>query len=1447
MNEIFIKILEMSISASILVLAVLLLRLFTKKAPKWINVLLWGIVAIRLVLPFSFECPASLVPQKVGSGELVSEWRDEYIGDYTVIYEDSEYYAPAITAGRAPVKSESGTYYVVTKYDQLGEPDTNGNAVVPILSLVWIFGMVLMALYTFVSYFILKRKIGTAVPIGKNIYQSENVKSPFVLGIIRPKIYLSFSTNENEIEYVTAHEAAHIARKDHLWKPLGFLLLTIYWFNPLLWLAYVLLCRDIEFACDEKVIKKLPNNERADYTQALLSCSVNRRMIAACPIAFGEVGVKERVKSVMDYKKPAFWIIIVAVLAIITVCVCFLTNPKQEEHEEKNTEEQLEENEEEIEDEIIIEIPTLEDAALSGDYAFNRKFKDNLDLSYTIILSEIVGEEELNIWIDSKYMIRPAEQRDKYPAVYQMILDLKIPREQFESVNEKHKGEAQYYSQEIIDALYNSDRNEMIRLLKNGNALYYDGEIYTLESLSKTPAPHIPEEVMNEYFYFLTSILEQRETLNEEKKMLKRAEILYEGIDITLSNELQVIYDGTHSSHEPVLKYAKEIVSRQIDSHNDLGQRYDYYVTSAVLTALEEINTGTSGLTSGHKLYRVEYLIGVNKPENVVTMFGTKMEDGKITEWSTDGQPYLIMHWDAETDPESVPEWSLICETETINIEHYSTPKMIDKYGDMYTAATIELYAIHKRDEARRRAEEIAESFTREMKSEVYSIDEMQLRLTDRIKNEDSVRFDFDITVHYSYKAKTMSDLDYVKGMASVFGIPEEGNEPLVDRIMKKFEGYNEDFVYGLDYKFFELESYFVDLGDSGYNFVVIVPEKDGTLDFDNAELFTKDSVTGELYDTKYMKSTAADARKSGEHFAKNMIESYGIVILQESDYVSDLVSSSEYKIGLFSDGREWVLNYKLRLPQISFEKSVDKKVNGRINELFYSPAQQLIQEKNSTFECNYQLYENDDYISILTVHREGNDVKGHTVAYTVIIDKKAEKIMTLNQMLEKFKISSLPHSFDVQKDLFYLNSHGELCIIYKAYPPIASEEGVYRVQNLSKNSFESTLYVPEFNTSSDSKETIREIQETIAIIPTLDSSLLSKDMYLERKFKDNLYDIYKIYYIVDDEIIDDYIENVYYKMSEEEMEALPTIYQFIKHFDISREDFEDANENAPYGTTLDEEIIDILYCGNEATIKRLLKNGNALYYNGEIYTFRGLCEKVVTEIPEKVLRKYFSFIDDYYRMHGNEKYDKERVDNARELYGLNYPEHDIMPYPFKFVYGTGNVANSMFYLPCVEDRVFEGVASFSAVSNEDVEKWIDDLRSTEKAPSNLKEFVNMYSFIEYFGISNEEAYAEYEKYLYPIAGTPLMTQEELDTILSRDEEAIIEMFKSDYAIVIGTNIYTPEWMYQNSLETWQSAGITPEMVKEKISLYKNIGFTLLAKDAFENKLAKFIGEKVSL
>lgn len=311
MSDLFLKIINMSISASWLVLAVLLLRFVLKKAPKWINVLLWGIVAMRLVFPFSIESALSLIPsaETISPGIMMENVPSVQTGVPVI----NNVINPVISSSLAPAPGASVNPLQIW---------------IPILSIIWVVGVAALLLYTVVSYWRLRRKVSEAVILRDNIFQSENVASPFVLGIIKPKVYLPYNMDGQDLSHVVAHEQAHIRRRDHWWKPLGFLLLTIHWFNPLMWLAYVLLCRDIELACDEKVIKELGNEQRADYTQALVTCSVNRRMIAACPLAFGEVGVKERVKSVMNYKKPAFWIVVVAVIACVVVAVCFLTDPE---------------------------------------------------------------------------------------------------------------------------------------------------------------------------------------------------------------------------------------------------------------------------------------------------------------------------------------------------------------------------------------------------------------------------------------------------------------------------------------------------------------------------------------------------------------------------------------------------------------------------------------------------------------------------------------------------------------------------------------------------------------------------------------------------------------------------------------------------------------------------------------------------------------------------------------------------------------------------------------------------------------------------------------------------------------------------------------------------------------------------------------------------------------
>lgn len=326
MQELFLELVKLSLMGSLFALAVMLVRLVFRKAPKWIFCLLWGVVALRLICPISIESDLSLVPDRLATGQIITNVGNDYIGEVDIVYESNAGYSNAVEAGRQPIYSNDG-YYVVTEKDSLEAPKTIGGTVYPVLSWIWLAGMVLMLAYTVGSYITLKRKMAEATLLRDNIWQCDQADSPFVLGFVRPRIYLTYQISEPDMTNVIAHEQTHIQRKDHWWKPIGFLLLSIHWFNPVMWVAYILLCRDIEAACDEKVIGHMEKDEMRAYSTALLHCSVHRRRIAACPLAFGEVGVKERIKRVMNYKKPAFWIIILAIVVSLIAGVLLLTNP----------------------------------------------------------------------------------------------------------------------------------------------------------------------------------------------------------------------------------------------------------------------------------------------------------------------------------------------------------------------------------------------------------------------------------------------------------------------------------------------------------------------------------------------------------------------------------------------------------------------------------------------------------------------------------------------------------------------------------------------------------------------------------------------------------------------------------------------------------------------------------------------------------------------------------------------------------------------------------------------------------------------------------------------------------------------------------------------------------------------------------------------------------------
>lgn len=312
MAEIFQKALNMSIAAGWLILAVIALRLLLRRAPKRFRLLLWAVVGLRLALPWSIESALSLIPsaQTLPEGIMLER-------------------APVLDTGISALNGAINPGFTAAFTPELGVSANPLQVLLPIAAAFWMLGAAAMLLWALVSWLRLRKRVREAVRLEENVYECE-IASPFVLGLFRPRIYLPFSLENGERELVLAHERAHITAGDHIIKPLGWLLLAAHWYNPLVWLAYALFCRDIELACDERVVRGLSLSDRADYSQALLDLSRARGGVRACPLAFGESSVKGRVKSVLSYKKPAFWLVLLAVVVCVGAAVCFLTDPKEE-------------------------------------------------------------------------------------------------------------------------------------------------------------------------------------------------------------------------------------------------------------------------------------------------------------------------------------------------------------------------------------------------------------------------------------------------------------------------------------------------------------------------------------------------------------------------------------------------------------------------------------------------------------------------------------------------------------------------------------------------------------------------------------------------------------------------------------------------------------------------------------------------------------------------------------------------------------------------------------------------------------------------------------------------------------------------------------------------------------------------------------------------------------
>ena len=336
LRQLFVGSLNLAVAASWLIVVILLLRpLLKKMAPKWVLCALWALVAVRLVCPVMLHSDLSayrLAGDAVNANGKVTYFEDTgFCGD--VRYRPATLLPGVSTPTVTPGTVDDSAPEVSA--DTAERPSTPSRSIdMNLLSIAWALGIYVIVMAALAGYLSLRSQVAASIPLEGNVYLCDNIKSPFILGVLRPRIYLTSGMNETARDCVLRHEKAHLRRWDHVWKPLGFVLLVVYWYDPLVWVAYILFCRDMELACDERVIRDMAAEERAAYSQALLDCSQGRHWVAACPLAFGEVGVKTRVKAVLWYKKPAFWAVLAAVLVCAAVAVCFLTNPNGEANEE---------------------------------------------------------------------------------------------------------------------------------------------------------------------------------------------------------------------------------------------------------------------------------------------------------------------------------------------------------------------------------------------------------------------------------------------------------------------------------------------------------------------------------------------------------------------------------------------------------------------------------------------------------------------------------------------------------------------------------------------------------------------------------------------------------------------------------------------------------------------------------------------------------------------------------------------------------------------------------------------------------------------------------------------------------------------------------------------------------------------------------------------------------
>lgn len=457
MDAVMIKLFNMSLTAVWLILAVIVLRLTLKKAPKYINIILWGLVGFRLVCPFSFESILSLIPvsEPIPSGIQFSSSPNVDTGFDAV----NEIINPAV--------SEFAKVPYTMGYSPI-------DMILRISFAVWLAGVAIIIVYSLISYALLRRKVRVCVRYDDNIYLCDNIKTPFILGIIKPKIYLPSDINASQISSVTAHEKSHISRLDHIWKTLGFSILCVHWFNPLVWLSYNLFCRDIEYACDEKVIKTMATGEKKEYSETLLSLSSPKQRISACPLAFGEVSVKSRIKSVLSYKKPAIWLIVASVIALVAVALGFMTNPAIAE----------------INGKVYAPKKFYHQEVIGEDRANKEQMDDRYYISDDFVLSRY-SDDGMNYFINQQGQLVKQEQYDE--KMISLIIEKLPDYYNHAEIKEVYYAELSNDLTEPKDLyviLKYSNGDLILSYLPSGSGECYVHEVLKLKSVSKNAKLH---------------------------------------------------------------------------------------------------------------------------------------------------------------------------------------------------------------------------------------------------------------------------------------------------------------------------------------------------------------------------------------------------------------------------------------------------------------------------------------------------------------------------------------------------------------------------------------------------------------------------------------------------------------------------------------------------------------------------------------------------------------------------------------------------------------------------------------------------------------------------------------------------------------------------------------------------------------------------------------------